>query len=417
MNINLHSPDLNKKEHINLGLARIEGSATAIKCANVLETRLQEFDLSLEDDISGLTSDGAAVMIKMGKCLPVHHQLCYAHAIQLAVLDVLYKKKSVVDERSCGDDEGMEMEGINLHQSDLDEEDGILVETENRQQSYVSNQHYKDIIQKVRKVVKLFRKSATKNDVMLQKYVKEKFGWDLCVILDCKTRWSSLCNMIDRFLELYECIQKALLDLKSDIRFTDEEITSLTQLKDLLETVKGVVEVLCLEDATLLTADTTFKCVLKYLNDAQEFFDDESLFPKPTVEFIKGIVMKIAFDDDDNVPLASHVNLPIPAPAFRSFKEELLHKLKPTKSNAAPTLFASNLEKEKMVLCEMALHENGGGRGKLLTMAYNAFITTKPTSVESERAFSTAGYFCNKIRSRLNDSSLDALIFLRSHFL
>lgn len=38
MNVNLHSPDLNDKHHINLGIARLEGSATAIKCANTLES-------------------------------------------------------------------------------------------------------------------------------------------------------------------------------------------------------------------------------------------------------------------------------------------------------------------------------------------------------------------------------------------
>lgn len=61
MNI-LHSPDLNNKHHISLGLVRLEGSATAMKCANILEKQLHEFDLSLEDDVDGLTTDRAAVM-------------------------------------------------------------------------------------------------------------------------------------------------------------------------------------------------------------------------------------------------------------------------------------------------------------------------------------------------------------------
>ena len=33
--------------------------------------------------------------------------------------------------------------------------------------------------------------------------------------------------------------------------------------------------------------------------------------------------------------------------------------------------------------------------------------------VESERAFSSAGYFCSKLRSRFNDDSLDKLCFLK----
>ena len=38
------------------------------------------------------------------------------------------------------------------------------------------------------------------------------------------------------------------------------------------------------------------------------------------------------------------------------------------------------------------------------------------SSPESERAFSSACYFCSKLRSRLNDDSLDKLCFFRSYF-
>jgi len=34
-----------------------------------------------------------------------------------------------------------------------------------------------------------------------------------------------------------------------------------------------------------------------------------------------------------------------------------------------------------------------------------AALHIPPTSVESERAFSSAGYFCSKLRSRFNDDS------------
>jgi hypothetical protein len=42
--------------------------------------------------------------------------------------------------------------------------------------------------------------------------------------------------------------------------------------------------------------------------------------------------------------------------------------------------------------------------------------TIPPTSVEAERAFSAAGVLCTKTRSRLSDTSLDTLCFLRSYF-
>ena len=65
---------------------------------------------------------------------------------------------------------------------------------------------------------------------------------------------------------------------------------------------------------------------------------------------------------------------------------------------------------------EMVLFENGGTRGDFLQRAYDFLMTIKPTSVESERAFSVAGLFAIKIRSRLGDETLDVLCFLKTYF-
>jgi hypothetical protein len=55
-------------------------------------------------------------------------------------------------------------------------------------------------------------------------------------------------------------------------------------------------------------------------------------------------------------------------------------------------------------------------RGKYLGRAFEYLSTIQPTSVEIERAFSAAGLFCAKMRSRLSDETLDALCLLRAHF-
>ena len=52
----------------------------------------------------------------------------------------------------------------------------------------------------------------------------------------------------------------------------------------------------------------------------------------------------------------------------------------------------------------------------LLKVLYNALLTIPPTSVESERAFSIFGYFCNKVRSSLKPATINALIFLREYY-
>ena len=43
-------------------------------------------------------------------------------------------------------------------------------------------------------------------------------------------------------------------------------------------------------------------------------------------------------------------------------------------------------------------------------------MTIPPTSIEPERNFSTTGFFGTKIRSRLNDETLDALVFLKNYY-
>ena len=44
-------------EFFNLGLARLRGSATASVCLDVLKTRLAEFGVSLEQDVTGIVME------------------------------------------------------------------------------------------------------------------------------------------------------------------------------------------------------------------------------------------------------------------------------------------------------------------------------------------------------------------------
>ena len=66
---------------------------------------------------------------------------------------------------------------------------------------------------KMRKICKIFRKSPVKNAI-LQKYVVEKEGKELALLLDCPTRWCSLDPFIARFQQVAEPIKKTLADLE-----------------------------------------------------------------------------------------------------------------------------------------------------------------------------------------------------------
>jgi hypothetical protein len=77
----------------SLGLVRVYGSMQAETCIKPLEAKLTTFGLSLSKDIVAICTDGASVMFKVGRLLETEQKLCYAHGIQLAVLEVLYKNE------------------------------------------------------------------------------------------------------------------------------------------------------------------------------------------------------------------------------------------------------------------------------------------------------------------------------------
>lgn len=118
-------------------------------------------------------------------------------------------------------------------------------------------------------------------------------------------------------------------------------------------------------------------------------------------------------------------HLPVSSPPKKKNKSELHVELDAVIDKAmAPksTISYSNSFSQpenfllKMIRQELNLFENGGNHGLLLSKAYECLLVVKPTSIESERAFSACGYLCSKIRSRMNDETLHHLCFLRAFF-
>ena len=50
----------------------------------------------------------------------------------------------------------------------------------------------------------------------------------------------------------------------------------------------------------------------------------------------------------------------------------------------------------------------------LLLKLFNALKSIPPTSVDCERAFSITGQYATKLRTSLNDETLDSLVFLKA---
>ncbi len=226
LNVNLH---MSSNDIWCLGLILIIGNAKAEKINLLVKEKLNEYGLNISKDIVCCVSDGAKVMIKAAKLMGVQHHICYCHTLQLAIIDTIYRNSL------------WDISNINLQNFEEDSEndtnnDFIEESSSNDKINLMDFDNFSinEIILKVRKIVKNFRKSPLKNDV-LQKYIVCSFGKRISLILDVSTRWNSLYFMISRFLKLIGEIKKASIDLQIEFSISDIECNILKQLNTLLE--------------------------------------------------------------------------------------------------------------------------------------------------------------------------------------
>ena len=99
-----------------------------------------------------------------------------------------------------------------------------------------------------------------------------------------------------------------------------------------------------------------------------------------------------------------------------SLNEEFASFLKSSKLANAQETFEVTYE---IVTKEMNLWDtqaSGRKRPEKIDKLYKALHSVRPTSVESERAFSCMGLFTRRLRGNLSDETLNALVFMK-HFL
>ncbi|CAG5019049.1 unnamed protein product [Parnassius apollo] len=404
--------------------------------------------------------------------VPSYHQLCLAHGIQCAVLDVLYKADNtegntgITVNRPCDSSDSED-------ESDIENEDENRFVIEADPSGVIPKLVYKELITKVRKIVKFLKGSPTRMDI-LNSYLESK-SKDTTLILDCKTRWSSLADMIARFLEFKDAIQKTLIDLKEKTTFSDTEILILKDMSSSLNFIKATVEELCERKSNLLTAEialqfmmeklamnpdvisgqlkealnrrilqrrnATLVSTLQYLHNPTKYYDERNTphaFSKASHAEIIALIVKInetyfckdkaattVFEAEDGLPLREiqrqqRLEDEREQDTAKTFKEQLKTKDNETLHNTAEVStkhLSENDDLETSVRVEMALLDRSGPKSIHLQRVYDFLLTIPPTSVEAERVFSANRYFYNHLRCSFNDDTLDALSFLRSYFM
>lgn len=273
--------------------------------------------------------------------------------------------------------------------------------------------------------------------------------------------------MLERFALLKISIQKALLDLDNPVHLKECDFHLINEITKVLDPAKLTVEALCRSDANLCTADAAIKFLFKQLNEKHSVLaskfkthleerlkdrrrnelsgvlcylqkpqgESESLdvdpelgdlFSSPSKIFIKKQIVSLiqrlnsndgGVQDEEQICVHSQSNQATTSKPDLTLKEQLQLQIENSMKMSIPAESHTESEISKIVKQEMNLFEaTGSTRGYNLERAYNYLITIPPTSVEAERAFSAAANMCNKLRSRLGDETLDALLFLRSYF-
>ena len=142
LSLNLHDGD----ECHSLGMSRVIASMPAEKAIQLVHEKLAYFGLDLDADIVSTITDGASVMLRVGRLTSPLHSTCLAHAIHLCVCDVMYQKRAQFDESDEEDDDEEDVE---------DEESLEALEAA----EVVVVPELRVIIKKVRKIVKRFKNS------------------------------------------------------------------------------------------------------------------------------------------------------------------------------------------------------------------------------------------------------------------
>ena len=438
----------------NLGIERISGTMPSERLGALVDESLAKFDLNIDRDFICVTNDAASVMVKWARQLPCLSLKCIVHGIHLSVVDKLYVKKKKKSASALPSQSATQQDFSDSDNDDYDDVNGTVSfpQRPEREGSIPMVEKYDPILTKVRGENRKYRKSQVRNDE-LQEFVKNGFGKELAVLKDCKTRWSSLVKMLNRFIGLSPYMRMASIARKEFWPFTRGEIDSLRELTAALEPLETAVTALSSRSANIIDAETIYEEVMSefdqqdtwisnelkssfvkrvkerrnatlthlvlYLQDPSYIQKDEDQFEEEIgrtaiLLLAKKIVSRLFPDyntvnDDADGMIVDDSETQIDIQEL-TFGQRLQTKLKQARSKkpASGNLNSCGVENEFK-----KFEQNPQFRPPILEKLYEALLGIPVSSVEAERCFSTTGNFSTKLRSRLGDEILSALVFLK----
>lgn len=426
--INIH--DSSQKKTYNTGLVRIMGSCPASALHESIDSHLNSFGLSLKSDIIASTQDGAAVNKKFMRQTNLIEQYCINHGLHLAVCDTLYKNSNRAEIDIQNDFISADNEC-----NDFFDNNDVEIIAEVTDETY----DYKDVLKNTRKLVKFIKNSSVRNQIFQSK-VKEQIGKEIELQLDVQHRWNSIFDMVDPIIKAKKCLFEACAELNAFDLINSVDFEALMSLKNALYPVEVAVKALSRKDANLSTADTIINFMLKKVSELNtdissslhknlskrvnerinsdvinlvRSLKDPCFAPsKNVIQFAGKLGQRLFGFTELETDVEVHLNNDVNQERQMSLQEELDFLL--SKDNSVESSKAN--DEFKWIKQEFILFKNTGKRTENLDKLFNCLLAIKPTSTDVERVFSVCTNFCTKIRSRLSDVSLNALLFLKYYY-
>lgn len=316
---------------------------------------------------------------------------------------------------------------------------------------------FRYVLKRIRKTVKLFRKSPVKNAILQEKIIN-KFHKSYQLCADVKTRWNSTEGMLERFIKTFDCIKDALADIGLTDLILDSDLDVAKSLFEALQPIRLASEALGRRDATLLSAEGTLSFLytklkesgstighdlydaitnrinqrrnkelvttLKYLQGLplSSIPDLENSSKSQMTKFIKehgvrlirGYLKQIGEVGTDAEPIAGPSSRVEVESGPSNLREELESAIKVFVCPGQPD--AAMIDIAKVITKELSLFELHGRLSRNLKILFDALNSIKPTSTDSERVFSDSANICSKKRTLLADTNVNNLCFLKSYF-
>lgn len=275
--------------------------------------------------------------------------------------------------------------------------------------------------------------------------------------------------MIEKFLQWHKEVQQLLIDLGSHIQFSHDDLRQLRTIMETLNPIKVALEMLQGDQrsVTLVSAEKTVNLLLERLREANSDLSNRmaNALNRRIAEYRSGVysIQKYLHsgNDDSNIEtdLAQQSSGTTSGNAFRTARREdvaemvgkiverlyrtagneddhfavivksepgcdpiiEMHQKKLFQNGIAFSYKRSASARARVVHDaidkELVLFELSGNRGKYLQLVYDALRTIPANSINGQRAFSADIKISSRLRSRLNDETIDTILMLRGYFM